>query len=109
QMDEVTQQNAALVEEAAAAAEAIVAQAQNLNAMIARYKLADADAVPARAPIAKAAAPVEPKPADVPTERRRSNRPWSEAAGKPKTVAPRASAAPVKKAIGAGETDWHEF
>ncbi|HWJ04873.1 MAG TPA: methyl-accepting chemotaxis protein, partial [Steroidobacteraceae bacterium] len=41
QMDEVTQQNAALVEEAAAAAEAIVEQAQGLEAMIARYQLGD--------------------------------------------------------------------
>ena len=39
QMDEGTQQNAALVEEAAAASEAIVEQAHALNEMIARYKV----------------------------------------------------------------------
>ena len=37
QMDQTTQQNAALVEEAAAASQAIVEQAQALNGMIARY------------------------------------------------------------------------
>ena len=39
---QTTQQNAALVEEAAAASQAIVEQAQALNGMIARYKVDDA-------------------------------------------------------------------
>ena len=39
QMDQTTQQNAALVEEAAAASQAIVEQAQALNGMIARYNV----------------------------------------------------------------------
>ena len=43
-MDEGTQQNAALVEEAAAASEAIVRQAHALNDMIARYKVGSAAA-----------------------------------------------------------------
>ena len=37
QMDEMTQQNAALVEQAAASSESIVEQVQALNAMVARY------------------------------------------------------------------------
>jgi methyl-accepting chemotaxis protein len=41
QMDQTTQQNAALVEEASAASQAIVEQAQALNGMIARYKVDD--------------------------------------------------------------------
>ena len=41
QMDQTTQQNAALVEEASAASQAIVGQAQALNGMIARYKVDD--------------------------------------------------------------------
>ena len=41
QMDQTTQQNAALVEEASAASQAIVEQAQTLNVMIARYKVDD--------------------------------------------------------------------
>jgi len=39
QMDEVTQQNAALVEEAAAAAESLEEQAQNLSASVATFKV----------------------------------------------------------------------
>jgi methyl-accepting chemotaxis protein len=44
QMDQTTQQNAALVEEASAASQAIVEQAQALNVMISRYKIGDARA-----------------------------------------------------------------
>ncbi len=43
-MDEGTQQNAALVEEAAAASQAIVTQAHALNGMIARYNVDDGGA-----------------------------------------------------------------
>jgi methyl-accepting chemotaxis protein len=42
QMDQTTQQNAALVEEASAASQAIVEQAQAMNMLIARYKVDDA-------------------------------------------------------------------
>ena len=45
QMDEGTQQNAALVEEAAASSESILERVQGLNAMIARYKVAAAGVV----------------------------------------------------------------
>ena len=41
QMDDVTQQNAALVEEAAAAAESLEEQAQELSSMISTFKLAN--------------------------------------------------------------------
>jgi methyl-accepting chemotaxis protein len=44
QMDETTQQNAALVEQAAASSEAIVEQVHSLNALIARYQAASARA-----------------------------------------------------------------
>jgi methyl-accepting chemotaxis protein len=43
QIDDVTQQNAALVEEAAAASEAIVAQARSLNDLVGRYRLSVAE------------------------------------------------------------------
>jgi uncharacterized phage infection (PIP) family protein YhgE len=42
QMDEATQQNAALVEEAAAASRAIVDQMQSLSTLISRYQLGTA-------------------------------------------------------------------
>jgi methyl-accepting chemotaxis protein len=58
QMDEATQQNAALVEEAAAASHAIVEQVQSLNGLISRYRLTDHGAAPA-------------------VERRGESRPWA--------------------------------
>jgi len=54
QMDEVTQQNAALVEEAAAAAEALEEQAQNLSVSVGTFKVdshAGGTAVARRAPL----------------------------------------------------------
>jgi hypothetical protein len=57
-MDEGTQQNAALVEEAAAASQSIVQQVTSLTALISRYKLHSAGA--------------DPK-----VERRGESRPWS--------------------------------
>jgi methyl-accepting chemotaxis protein len=57
-MDEGTQQNASLVEEAAAASESIVEQVQALNALISRYELHGA-------------------PHDSKVERRDDSRPWS--------------------------------
>ncbi len=44
QMDEMTQQNAALVEQAAASSQSIVEQVQALNAMVARYRVGGAAA-----------------------------------------------------------------
>ena len=43
QMDEMTQQNASLVEEAAAASESMGAQAQELTALVAYFKVSDGD------------------------------------------------------------------
>jgi len=50
QMDQVTQQNAALVEEAAAAAQSLQEQAGNLSQVVATFKLDDEDEKPAVAP-----------------------------------------------------------
>jgi len=64
QMDEVTQQNAALVEEAAAAAESLEEQAQNLSVSVGTFKMdshsgstavARRETAPARAPAQHAA------------------------------------------------------
>ena len=87
QMDETTQQNAALVEQAAAASQAIVEQAQTLTAMVARYDVGSTEGVNA--------VRVE---ATRTTERRNKDRPW--------TKAPDAQR---KAAAGSGGADWSEF
>ncbi|MCK4743225.1 MAG: PAS domain-containing protein [Sulfuriflexus sp.] len=60
QMDEVTQQNAALVEEAAAASESLDEQARELDQLMTYFKLSGADAN--RAPAAAAAPASRPAP-----------------------------------------------
>jgi methyl-accepting chemotaxis protein len=93
QMDQTTQQNAALVEEAAAASQAIVEQAQALGAMIARYDVGDTRAAATRS--ASPAAPVR-------VERRAATRPWSNPAAK--------TAPPAPKAANSGnDSEWNEF
>ncbi len=62
-MDQTTQQNAALVEQAAAASQAIVEQAQALDQMISGYRVGDDGAAGER-------------PA---SERRSAARPWARA------------------------------
>jgi hypothetical protein len=50
QMDQVTQQNAALVEEAAAAAESLEEQAQGLSRTVSVFSIAGTKVAPAAAP-----------------------------------------------------------
>jgi methyl-accepting chemotaxis protein len=95
-MDEVTQQNAALVEEAAAAAEALTQQAEALTETMAKYRVA-ADAV--RTPAPRAAAP---RPA---AERRAAGRPWRNGTA-PRPAATGPAAAPAAPATAA---NWAEF
>lgn len=101
-MDQVTQQNAALVEEAAAAAESLLEQAQQLNAMMAKYQVADA--------IQQRPAPVA---ARAPAERAAPARLASKVAVPTRRVAPpRAHAAPSRASAAAASAkpaDWDEF
>jgi len=92
-MDETTQQNAALVEQAAAASQAIVEQAQSLTNMISRYNVGGSPA-----PASRSAAPARA------AERRSKDRPWAKASA----AAPRVSAmaAAPQRVEGA---DWSEF
>jgi methyl-accepting chemotaxis protein len=97
QMDELTQQNASLVEEATNASRAMAQKASELNEMMTRYTVA-AGAERAAAPaVAVASEQVSSKPSTSPrVERRKANRPWSGSARKVETVAARAD-------------EWQEF
>ncbi|MGJ7507304.1 methyl-accepting chemotaxis protein [Variovorax sp. GT1P44] len=97
QMDQVTQQNAALVEEAAAAAASLQEQAGGLSQIVSTFKLDDDDGeaapvhVPARpAPVATASPKARPKAPDT-------------------TVRPKDVTAPKPVAASAGSGDWTEF
>jgi methyl-accepting chemotaxis protein len=97
QMDNVTQQNAALVEQAAAAAGALQEQAGNLSAVVSVFKMQDHD-MSLPNPVAKALEPVLSVKTPSP---------------RPATVAPmgRGSARALPPAMKAGtdNADWEEF
>ncbi|SRR5579859_151577 len=100
-MDDVTQQNAALVEEASAAAEALTEQASNLSQMIARYRVRDGGSENMPRGVPRPVAVADPLK---PVERRAANRPLS---GKKRPMAMSAVAAPA--AQGAVDEEWKDF
>jgi methyl-accepting chemotaxis protein len=88
-MDTTTQENAALVEEAAAASQAINEQVHGLNAIVGRYDVGDGASTSRNSSTG---------------ERRSATRPWAQSQ---KPVA-ESSAPPRRKAAGSG-TEWTEF
>jgi methyl-accepting chemotaxis protein len=99
QMDEVTQQNAALVEEASAAARSLEEQAGSLTEVVSRFVLS-ADPV---------AAPPQPSRVQRPAPSRPSARPVaarSPAPANPRVVTPKARNG---AANGSGDQNWQEF
>jgi methyl-accepting chemotaxis protein len=116
QLDQMTQQNAALVEESAAAAESLREQAEKLAALVATFRLRDGVAVsaPAVTPLRRAPAPaprpaVRPSPAKAPAPRVAS------APAAPRVSAAAAPAArpaalpPAPAATSGGDGDWETF
>ncbi|MFA6067926.1 MAG: methyl-accepting chemotaxis protein [Janthinobacterium sp.] len=104
EMDGMTQQNAALVEQAAAAAQSLQDQAAELAHVVSIFKLVEGEEKPAAyVPAPVAAAPVaarKPAPA---------LRPVKSLTRKTEAAAPAAAPAP-RKAAGAGSNDeWEEF
>ncbi|MEJ0039082.1 MAG: methyl-accepting chemotaxis protein [Gammaproteobacteria bacterium] len=112
QMDEMTQQNAALVEEATAASQSMADQARDLNQMMSRYRIDEAagsgwvSSATQRANVAAAKAAAAPK-----AERRSTGRPWAKASAKAASAASPVDASTHKKVVGTAtnDTDWQEF
>jgi methyl-accepting chemotaxis protein len=77
QMDELTQQNAALVEEATAASQAMAEQVRGLNQMLDRYRVNDMIETAKSYSAPAAVAPARGQAAQR-AERRGSHRPWAE-------------------------------
>ena len=119
EVDQMTQQNAALVEESAAAAESLKEQATKLAAVVSTFRLAEGDASP-RAVAASFAAPAHGASADrviarAKTQAVAATRPVASkpAAPKPAPVrapvpAPATVAAPAPAAA-ASDSDWESF
>jgi methyl-accepting chemotaxis protein len=97
-MDDVTQQNAALVEEASAAAQALTEQASSLTQLIARYRVEESSSEEAPRSALRPAAPL--------VERRAANRPLT---GKKRPAAPEIAAAPLRRPAAAAAEEWKDF
>ena len=105
QMDQVTQQNAAMVEEATAASHSMASEAEALNASVERFKISQSLK---RAPVRPAARPamaaVQPKPAQKPAPAPVADAPVQKPVAKA-PVAPAAPApAPARAAVPVAET-----
>jgi methyl-accepting chemotaxis protein len=128
QMDETTQQNAALVEEATAAARSMEDQAQQLAEAVGRFKIADTAApVAAAASPARSAGSAMAAPSTGGTRNMRATSPAPRAPAKPAPAAPapKAAAKPAArpaprvetpkpgasrgKSDSASEGEWTEF
>ncbi len=111
QMDQVTQQNAALVEESAAAASSLKTQAEQLLASVAAFRLDATTRAVIHAAAAPLAAPARPVlPASAPRAAA-APRPAARKAAPPAVaLAPKPAAQPKPATAGAGaEADWETF
>jgi methyl-accepting chemotaxis protein len=102
QLDELTQQNAALVEQASAASQSMAEQARSLNESMARYQVQDGGGM--RANVRGVSAIHVPGVA-----RRTAARPW---ASRTAPVAAARKKAPAQSRVGATGTDdsaWRQF
>jgi len=113
QLDQMTQQNAALVEESAAAASSMKDQAQRLAGVVATFKLDGRFAVASAKPVAPARAhktpPPRPVAAPAPKPALASKAPSAPAGPQAKLVAPSTSAASSKADGNKGDDDWETF
>jgi methyl-accepting chemotaxis protein len=109
EMDSMTQQNAALVEEAAAAAQSLQDQAGELARVVSIFKLVEGEQVQEFAPAAVAATTALAVRA--PVVRRAPARPIAKKPVPPvaATEAPEVAARPKKAATTGGNDEWEEF
>jgi methyl-accepting chemotaxis protein len=106
EMDSMTQQNASLVEEAAAAAQSLQDQARELAHVVSIFKLAEGEQVAARP--AAVAVPAVAKPAALRVVRPALKKPAAAPAAPPAPVEP-APAKAKKAAAKARADEWEEF
>jgi len=106
EMDSMTQQNAALVEEAAAAAQSLQDQAGELSRVVSIFKLVEGEEGAALAPAPVASVPAVRAPA-ARTARPALKKPVAAAA--PAKAAKPSAAKPKKAPVAAGNDEWEEF
>ncbi|NVN84907.1 MAG: PAS domain S-box protein [Rhodopseudomonas sp.] len=112
QMDKVTQQNAALVEEAAAAAKSMEDQTNSMSEMVSQFLLSEGfepgHRAPAKSTMKSTGNPVVDRTlrsAKEPVSAIRSSRPSSADGSRAQKV----EEEPRRRAAGGGDTDWKQF
>jgi len=111
EMDGMTQQNAALVEQAAAAFQSLQDQAAELQRVVSIFKLAPAEEAALNEAPAAATRPAAPRAAVRPQLQKPTVTKAKPAASRPAPSASSASSTPVepKKTAAAATDDWEEF
>ncbi len=109
EMDSMTQQNAALVEEAAAAAQSLQDQASELAHVVSIFKLVEGEEAHQAVQPAAVAAPSAIKAAAVRPAQLRSTRPALKKPAPSAAPSPAPSAPKPKKAVAASADEWEEF
>jgi methyl-accepting chemotaxis protein len=104
-MDELTQQNAALVEQATAASHSLADQSRELNQLMERYNIGAAERPPAARRSARAEAAAEPRKTQTKTD---SRRPVPSARRSSPAKSDIAATPPLAKASG-DDGEWQEF
>ena len=115
QLDQVTQQNAALVEESAAAAQSMQTQAEQLEQLVRKFRLGAGESAALRRPEPKPMS--KPLPAPLPRSQAAPARVAGPApakaaatpAAQPAAIAHQATAKPPAKAAAGQEDDWETF
>ncbi|CAD5372507.1 Methyl-accepting chemotaxis protein [Rubrivivax sp. A210] len=108
QLDQMTQQNAALVEQSAAAAESMREQAQQLVGSLAGFRLASGSAGAPLTPRLAAPTGIKPAPARA-AARPAAARPAAPAPTRAPAIAQPATPRPAPAAAGGGSDDWETF
>ena len=114
QMDKVTQQNAALVEEAAAAAKSMEDQTGSMAEMVAQFRLADGfaavDSTPAHGAMRATGNPVVDRSLRAAKEAPAAIRPTRpQPAAAPRAASEAADSGVRRKVAGAADVDWKQF
>ena len=114
QMDQVTQQNAAMVEEANAASSSLATEAERLRHLIGRFQLGEGAAMAAAAPAASRATPATPVARAKPAGRRpvaveESSARFAAPSPARRMMSKLTSAFGMQAAPSAKQDDWEEF
>ncbi|MFC0131457.1 methyl-accepting chemotaxis protein [Massilia eurypsychrophila] len=109
EMDSMTQQNAALVEEAAAAAQSLQDQASELAHVVSIFKLVEGEETHQAVQPAAVAAPSAVRAAAARPAQLRSTRPALKKPAPSAAPSPAPSAPKPKKAVAASADEWEEF